>query len=103
MIKRLIIICLSIVLFSSVELIADNKERSASKPDKQSSKSSQTKVISKSSAINRAKSQVKGKVLSATLINSKGPAVYRIKMLVGDSRVRTVFVDGVNGRIIRIN
>ena len=94
MINRLIIICLSIVLFSPAEILAQPQ---------QVSKGSQVKTISKSSAIKRAKSQVKGKVLSATLIASKGPAVYRIKMLVGDSRVRTVFVDGVTGRIIRIN
>jgi len=59
--------------------------------------------ISKGSAIKIAKSEVKGKVLSAKLIKSKGPAVYRIKMLVGDSRVRTVFVDGYTGKVIRIN
>jgi len=62
-----------------------------------------TKTISKKKAINAAKSQVKGKVLSANLIGSKGPPVYRIKMLVGESRVRTVFVDGVTGKVIQIN
>ena len=61
------------------------------------------RVISKKAAINIAKSEVKGKVLSAKKIDSKGPPVYRIKMLVGDSRVRTVFVDGQTGRVIRIN
>ena len=61
------------------------------------------RVISKKAAINIAKSEVKGKVLSAKKIDSKGPPVYRIKMLVGDSRVRTVFVDGQTGKVIRIN
>ena len=61
------------------------------------------RVISKSQAINAAKRQVNGKVLSATLIQSKGPAVYRVKMLVSEKRVRTVFVDGKNGVVIRIN
>jgi uncharacterized membrane protein YkoI len=61
------------------------------------------RVISKKAAINIAKSEVRGKVLSATKIDSKGPPVYRIKMLVGDSRVRTVFVDGQTGKVIRIN
>ena len=63
----------------------------------------QPRVISKRSAIMSAQSQVKGKVLSATLIQSRGPAVYRVKMLVSDKRVRTVFVDGQSGRVIRIN
>ena len=60
-------------------------------------------TISKAAAIKIAKNEVKGKVLSAKLIKSKGPAVYRVKMLVSDSRVRTVFVDGMNGKVIRIN
>ena len=70
----------------------------ASKSDKK-----KQRVISKSQAINAAKRQVNGKVLSATLIQSKGPAVYRVKMLVSEKRVRTVFVDGKNGVVIRIN
>jgi uncharacterized membrane protein YkoI len=61
------------------------------------------RVISKKDAINIAKSEVRGKDLSAKKIDSKGPPVYRIKMLVGDSRVRTVFVDGQTGKVIRIN
>ena len=61
------------------------------------------RTISKSAAIKVAKSEVRGKVLSAKLIESKGPPVYRIKMLVGESRVRKVFVDGLSGKVIRIN
>jgi len=61
------------------------------------------RIISKSSAISAARNQVKGKVLSAKLIKSRGPAVYRVKMLVGESRIRTVFVDGTTARVIRIN
>ncbi len=61
------------------------------------------RIISKSQAISAAKRQVNGKVLSASLIRSKGPAVYRIKMLVAEKRVRTVFVDGKSGVVIRIN
>jgi uncharacterized membrane protein YkoI len=60
-------------------------------------------VITKSQAIEAAKSEVKGKVLSANLIASKGPPIYRVKMLVGKSRVRIVFVDGKNGKVIKIN
>lgn len=66
-------------------------------------KQAKERVISKRQAINSAKSQVKGKVLSASLIRSKGPAVYRVKMLVSEKRVRTVFVDGRTGSVIRIN
>ena len=67
------------------------------------SEESKARIISKRKAIQAAQSQVKGKVLSASLIKSKGPAVYRVKMLVSDKRVRTIFVDGKNGRVIRIN
>ena len=66
-------------------------------------KQAKERVISKRQAINAAKSQVKGKILSASLIRSKGPAVYRVKMLVSEKRVRTVFVDGRTGSVIRIN
>ncbi len=61
------------------------------------------KTISKGSAVNVAKKQINGKVLSAKLINSKGPKVYRVKVLVGESRVKTVFVDGETGKIIKVN
>jgi len=62
-----------------------------------------SRAISKGTAINAAKNKVNGKVLSAKLINSQGPKVYRVKMLIGDSRVRTVFVDGETGKIIDVN
>lgn len=64
---------------------------------------SKQRIISKRKAIQAAQREVKGKVLSAQLINSRGPAVYRVKMLVGEKRVRTVFVDGKNAKVIRIN
>lgn len=64
---------------------------------------SKQRIISKRKAIQAAQREVKGKVLSAKLINSRGPAVYRVKMLVGEKRVRTVFVDGKNAKVIRIN
>jgi len=71
--------------------------------DSNAEQSNKVRVISKKAAINIAKSEVRGKVLSATKIDSKGPPVYRIKMLVGESRVRTVFVDAQTGKVIRIN
>ncbi len=89
-------------LLMTTELLASDYSSSRSSQKSSESRSKQ-KVISKKSAINVAKSEVRGKVLSAKLINSKGPAVYRVKMLVGDSRIRTIFVDGVRGRVIRIN
>jgi len=102
--RLILIICLS--LASGTSLMAEATEvtdvaekRSMKKVAKKSGK----KIISKSTAINNAKSEVNGKVLSVRLIDSRGPAIYRIKMLVGESRVRTVFVDGINGKVIRIN
>lgn len=61
---------------------------------------SKARIISKRKAIQAAQRQVKGKVLSADLIKSRRP-VYRVKMLVADKRVRTIIVDGQNGRVIR--
>lgn len=59
-------------------------------------------VISKGQAIAAVKNQMAGKVLSANLIKSQGPPVYRVKLLLEKGRVRTVFVDATNGRVIRI-
>lgn len=60
---------------------------------------SKTRIISKRKAIQAAQRQVKGKVLSVDLIQSRRP-VYRVKMLVADKRVRTIIVDGQNGRVV---
>ena len=95
MLYRLILILLLQFMSSAVFNL-----QAANSNNEQSNK---VRVISKKAAINIAKSEIKGKVLSAKKIESKGPPVYRIKMLVGDSRVRTVFVDGQTGKIIRIN
>ncbi len=59
-------------------------------------------MISKGEAITVVKRELDGKVLSATLIDSQGPPVYRVKMLLSKGRVRTVFVDATNGRVVRI-
>lgn len=50
-------------------------------------------------AINKAKSKYGGKVLSAKQIESKGPLVYKIKLLLPNGRVKTVFVDGTSGDV----
>lgn len=65
--------------------------------------SSHQNLISKSDAISKVKSEVNGKILSADLIESKGPPVYKIKVLLDKGRVRSVYVDGLSGKIIRIN
>ncbi len=96
---RLLIILFFSIVFSGLT----NIQAASKKADQKKTQVQKKKTISKSSAINVAKSEVKGKVLSAKLIKSRGPAVYRVKMLVKDKRVRTVFVDGVSGRVIRIN
>ena len=96
---RLLIILFFSIVFSGLTNIQAASKKAVQKKTQVQKK----KTIGKSSAINVAKSQVKGKVLSAKLIDSRGPAVYRVKMLVKDKRVRTVFVDGVTGRVIRIN
>ena len=50
-------------------------------------------------AIRKAKAKYGGKVLSAKEIRSKGPLVYKIKLLLPNGRVKTVFVDGESGEV----
>lgn len=52
-------------------------------------------------AVAKAKAKYKGKVLSASRIDSQGPLVYRIKMLSPDSRVHIVYVDANNGDVFK--
>jgi uncharacterized membrane protein YkoI len=59
-------------------------------------------IITKAQAISAVKSKLNGKVLSVNLIKSQGPPVYRVKVLLDKGRVRTVFVDASNGRVVRI-
>lgn len=58
-------------------------------------------IISLDEAVEEAKRQYKGKVLSAKKSEIKGSSVYKIKMLMPNSLVKTVFVDGLTGNIIR--
>ncbi|MCG8313671.1 MAG: PepSY domain-containing protein [Pseudomonadales bacterium] len=55
--------------------------------------------VSLEQAIKKAKSKYGGKVLSAKQIESKGPLVYKIKLLLPNGRVKTVFVDGSSGDV----
>ncbi|MCP3673222.1 MAG: hypothetical protein GY829_01945 [Gammaproteobacteria bacterium] len=95
---RLLVILFFSIVFSGFA----NIQAASKKAEQKKAQVQRNKTIGRSSAMNIAKSEVKGKILSAKLIKSRGPAVYRVKMLVKDKRVRTVFVDGVSGRVIRI-
>lgn len=55
--------------------------------------------VSIEAAISKAKAKYGGKVLSAKEIRSKGPLVYKIKLLLPNGRVKTVFVDGESGEV----
>ena len=57
-------------------------------------------TVSESSAVAAALRAVKGRVLSVQLIESRGPPVYRVKILTENGRVRTVHVDGHTGEVI---
>ncbi|MBI2381101.1 MAG: PepSY domain-containing protein [Gammaproteobacteria bacterium] len=54
-------------------------------------------------AVRVAKRAVRGRVLAADRIESLGPLVYRIKVLLDTGRVRTVYVDGETGDIIDLD
>lgn len=56
-------------------------------------------AVSIESAISKARAKYGGKVLSAKEIRSKGPLVYKIKLLLPNGRVKTVFVDGESGEV----
>lgn len=61
----------------------------------------QAATVSESTAVANALRVVKGRVLSVQLIESRGPPVYRIKILTENGRVRTVHVDGQTGEVIK--
>lgn len=55
--------------------------------------------VSLEQAIRSVRTKYNAKVLSATEIQSKGPLVYKVKILLPSGRVRTVFVDGQTGAV----
>ncbi len=93
----------SVRSYSKKESVPAERKQLQNKPARSSSQLQKLKMISKGSAINIAKRTVNGKVLSARMMSSAGSNVYGVKILVGDSRVRTVYVDGESGRVIRVN
>jgi uncharacterized membrane protein YkoI len=97
--RYLVVIILLLGLVAVTPLSIETQSYAASRNQEESKE----RIISKRKAIQAAQREVKGKVLSAQLINSRGPAVYRVKMLVAEKRVRTVFVDGKSAKVIRIN
>lgn len=50
-------------------------------------------------AVKNVKKQYSGKVLKAERIRSKGPKVFKIKLLLPGGRVKNVFVDGSTGKV----
>lgn len=63
----------------------------------------EVKRLTMDEAVRVAKRAVRGRVLSADRIESLGPLVYRIKVLLDTGRVRTVYVDGETGDIIDLD
>lgn len=60
----------------------------------------EVKRLTLDEAVRVAKRQVRGRLLSAEQIDSLGPLVYRVKLLLDSGRVRVVYVDGESGDII---
>ena len=73
--RIIILICLILAPGSSIMIQAATSNKSQKVKQVKPSK-----TISKSSAIKIARKEFKGKVLSAQLIKSRGPAVYRVKL-----------------------
>ena len=56
-------------------------------------------VVTLEDAVQSVKDKYPGKVLNAEKIESKGPKVFRVKLLLPKGRIKSVFVDGVNGEV----
>ncbi len=97
--KQLLQMCFFLFLLSPI--ILGGSVVSAREQDHRS-KPNTLRVISKGRAISAVKAELKGKILSIKMIPGNGPPVYRVKILLAKGRVRTVFVDGVSGQVIRI-
>ncbi len=102
-VARLMLLIIVCFILTPTLVLASQKQKPSSTALFVLAGKSSTPAISKSRAISSVKSQLKGKVLSARLIKSKGPFVYKVKILLAKGRIRTVFVDGHSGKIIRIN
>ena len=59
----------------------------------------QAKIGSKEAASLVKNRYQSSKILSINMIDSKGPAVYRVKTLSSDGVVKYVFVDGITGAV----
>lgn len=55
--------------------------------------------VSVEQAVKSVKKQYSGKVLKAEQIKSKGPKVFKIKLLLPGGRVKNVYVDGATGDV----
>jgi len=55
--------------------------------------------VSVEQAVKNVKKQYSGKVLKAEKIKSKGPKVFKVKLLLPGGRVKNVFVDGSTGQV----
>jgi len=94
----LVLIMIVLISFSTIS----HAEASSSISSPYDKDSVSKPIISKAQAISAVKQKLHGKVLSVSLIKSQGPPVYRVKVLLDKGRVRTVFVDAANGRVVRI-
>lgn len=99
--SKFILLLFISMAFASMPAVIEAADNS--KPKFTIASNEKERVISKGQAIAAVKSELKGKVLSATRIVSKGPPVYKVKVLLAKGRIRTVYVDGISGRVIRIN
>jgi len=50
-------------------------------------------------AVKKVKKRYQGKVLKAEKIKSKGPVVFKVKVLMPGGRIKNVYVDGTSGDV----
>ena len=83
-----------LILFVSILLVFGNcgYVLSGEKADIRDSKKDDCRLISNNEAINKAKAQTGGKVVSVKLSRSGAKSVYKVRVLVDEKRIKTITI-----------
>jgi len=90
-INHLIAIILVVFILPG-SVLAKNESKEKLKNTSKQTKQYQCKLISRADAIRQAKKQLDGKVVGVQLSEKGARSVYRVRMLVGDKRVKTLSI-----------
>jgi len=85
--NKLILLWLTISLFSGVANAAEAKAKKRPLPDK-----TQCDLISSREAMNLAQAKANGKIVSVKLVSKGSHSIYRVRMLVGEKRIKNLTI-----------